>query len=107
MRDRLTQYIRQNGKPIGCVVALKLPEGVSFGWAVQRSKKEPQFRRKFCVGVATDRALLGVTHPVPNRTEKRIVEDSVVEINVVSETLNRMKARAEKYFNNPKFAQMA
>ena len=99
MQSQLIQYIRQNGVMIGAVAAVKIDEGCyNLGVSVCRSKNEPRFIKARARGIAVNRAMLGSELVIPKRMEKRVIEDSVVEINVIQDAVNRMKARADKYF---------
>lgn len=102
MQSQLIQYIRQNGVMVGAVAAVKIDEGrYNIGISVCRSKNEPRFIKARARDIAVNRAMVGAEIVVPNRMEKRIIDNDVVEINVVQDCVNRMKVRANKYFKVP------
>lgn len=101
MQKELISYIRMNRNPIGVVIARRQPTGI-VEMDISVCNPKDKFDKKRALSIARER----LDNPnrsvfyVPNRIEKRIVEDSVVEINVVQEAVNRMYCRAVSYFKN-------
>ncbi len=102
----LVQYIRQNNKLIGAVVAL---EKDNIGWSVCRNGE--RFSKKLALAIAIGRAHVGSSSVPPVRKQKVEVITSVkmdsgvktvqlVNVDVVSDAICSIKDRANRYFRD-------
>lgn len=103
MKDMLVKYIRKNGKPIACLVAIKTSVGVYVGFSKYNQQKEDvAFSKETAKKLAISRAKNSHLHTIHQKYDRQYEADSYTPVPNYPQSMKKDMAtfieRAMKFF---------